>query len=107
MVATVTSPSDTAFASSSSPSLLVAQVASVLWMLGHLTGRSSIRWMLCHLYFVRTDALPSEFVLVVPIGGCFATSLGLSGCFADVVHFHLGGCFAAGDLGAAMETVQP
>ena len=63
--------------------------------------------MLCHLYFVRTDALPSEFVLVVPIGGCFATSLGLSGCFADVVHFHLGGCFAAGDLGAAMETVQP
>ena len=54
--------------------------------------------MLCHLYFVRTDALPSGFALVVPIGGCFATSLGLGGCFAAVVLLHLGGCFAAGIL---------
>jgi hypothetical protein len=32
--------------------------------------------MLCHLYFVQTNVLPSGFALVVPIGGCFATSLG-------------------------------
>ena len=56
---------------------------------------------------VRTDALPSGFALVMPIGGCFATSLGLGGCFAVVVLLHLGGCFAAGDLGDVTNVVQP
>ena len=106
-VATFTSSSDPAFASSSSPSLLTAQVASVRRMLYRLAGRSSFRWMLCHLYFVRTNALPSMFDLVVLSGGCFATSLGLGGCFAAVVLLHLGGCFAARNLGATTEPAQP
>lgn len=82
-------PFDPAFVSSSSPSLMVAQVASVWRMLCHLVGRSSFRWMLCHLYFVRTDALPTGFELVVRMGGCFATSVDLGGCFAAVVLLHL------------------
>jgi hypothetical protein len=49
----------------------------------------SFRWLFCHLYFVQTDALPSEFELVVHFGGCFATSLDMGGCFAAVVLFHL------------------
>ena len=106
-VSTVNQPFDPAFASSSSPSLLVAQVASVWRMLCRLAGRSLFRWMICHLYFVRMDALPSGFELVVPFGGCFATSLGLGGCFDAVVLLHLGRCFAAGDLSAATEAMQP
>ena len=63
--------------------------------------------MLCYFYFVWTDALPLKFDLVVPSGVCFATSLGLGGCFAAVVLLHPGGCFAARDLGAVTEAVQP
>jgi len=35
--------------------------------------------MLCHLFFE----------LIVPSGGCFATSFGLGGCFSVVVLLHL------------------
>ena len=105
-VASVTWLSDPVFASSSSPSPLVAQVASgrcfaaslVEFCLGGCFATStSFGRMLCR-YGLNWSGL---------FGGCFATSLGLGRCFAAVVLLHLGGCFAAGDPNAATEAVQP
>ena len=104
-VSTVTRLFNHAFASPSSLSLLVAQLASVWQMLCRFVGRNSFRWMICHLYFVRMDALPSRFELIVPFGGCFDTSLGLTNALSLWFFFTFSGCFAAENLGAVTETV--